>query len=287
MFAKRILLLSAVFLAVGFPVYSFAEGAPAGDVVASEKKVPKVVVSEGIEEEFEDGDYYEENEEEIYSDPADPYEKWNRKIFSFNETVDEMFLEPIARGYREYIPKWGRDRVSNFVDNLWEPVSFVNNVAQGDVEGSFRNFWRFTINSTVGIGGLFDVASQAGLEPEREDFGQTMGYYGVDGGAYIVIPFLGPSNTRDAVGTVVDAFTNPASYASAGATAGYQAMKIISNREELLDITDEIDKNSFDPYATIKSGYTQHRKKAIRDGEIAEGLDSMEPSAGSGFSLFE
>lgn len=197
----------------------------------------------------------------------DPYEDFNRGVFSFNETIDEMFLEPVARGYRALVPKWGRERIGSAVSNATSPVVFLNNTLQGDVEGMFTTFWRFFINTTFGIGGIFDVASEAGLEKRSEDFGQTLGYHGAESGSYIVLPFFGPSTSRDAVGLVVDTLTNPITYLDPTISISYRATDIVDTRERLLDITDEIEQTSFDPYATIRSAYIQRRAAQIRNEE--------------------
>ncbi len=198
---------------------------------------------------------------------ADPIQAINRTVHKFNDTIDGLLLAPISRGYRATVPEWGRNKVSNAVSNISSPVTFLNNILQGDVEGAFTTFWRFTLNSTIGIGGIFDIASEAGLKKRQEDFGQTLGVYGIGSGPYIVIPILGPSNGRDLIGKTVDSFTNPFNYLTVGTVIGIQATEIVSKREKLLDYTDDVAKNSFDPYSTIKSAYIQYRQDAIVNGK--------------------
>lgn len=203
-------------------------------------------------------------EAEINHDPLEPV---NRGIFRFNDVLDDAVIKPVARGYRDIVPEQGREMISNATSNLSSPVTFANNALQGDIGGALATFWRFVINSTVGIGGVFDVAKQVGLEAKgREDFGQTLGTYGAEnGGSYIVLPILGPSNARDAVGLVVDTLTNPFNYLGMWPVTGWHTVDAINKREELLDVTDEIDRTSLDPYATTRSAYIQHRNGEIKN----------------------
>ena len=130
----------------------------------------------------------------------DPYEDFNRSMLGFNLAVDEAILEPVSKGYTAVTPRWGRDRVSDFFVNLGEPVTFVNNILQGEGERALQSGFRFTVNSTLGLAGLFDIARMRGLEQSQEDFGQTLAVWGVDSGPYIVMPLLGSTNPRDLVG---------------------------------------------------------------------------------------
>ncbi|MGO3454995.1 MAG: MlaA family lipoprotein [Marinomonadaceae bacterium] len=140
------------------------------------------------------------------TDPADPWEGFNRSMFSFNDTVDAYFLKPIAKGYKSVTPTVVQSGVSNFFSNLGEISNITNNGLQAKKNGFVASTWRFLINSTVGVFGLFDVASSLGIRKYDEDFGQTLGYWGVSSGPYLVLPFLGPSTLRDAGGTAVDYF---------------------------------------------------------------------------------
>jgi phospholipid-binding lipoprotein MlaA len=196
----------------------------------------------------------------------DPYEEINRDIYDFNESVDEIFLEPIARGYKKVVPEWGRDRVGNFMNNITEPVTFFNSLLQGDIDHSLVTFWRFVLNTTIGLGGIYDQAQYAGLERRPEDFGQTLATSGdAKTGDYIVIPLLGPSSSRDAFGLVVDSLTNPFNYVGGGLTYTRNGLNIVHGRSESLELTDEIDRTSFDPYAAIKSAYSQHRQGMVEN----------------------
>jgi len=197
----------------------------------------------------------------------DPMESMNRGIFKFNEVVDNILLKPVAKGYRGITTPYIRDRIGGIANNLGEPVTVANALLQGDVNRSFISFWRFLINSTVGIGGMFDVASTAGLSYRVEDFGQTLAVWGAGSGPYIVLPIFGPSNARDTVGMVVDYFTDPFHYAMEDDTDEfyYGAAKGIVKRERLLDPIDDIYESSLDPYTSFRSIYTQQRESEIKN----------------------
>ena len=140
------------------------------------------------------------NEAEI----NDPLESMNRATFAVNDALDTVIMEPVARGYRAVAPEPARKGVRNFLRNLRSPVNIANQLLQGDLEGAGNDLTRFAVNSLVGVGGLFDVAGSEGYEYEREDFGQTLGKWGVDSGPYLVLPLLGPSSFRDATGLAID-----------------------------------------------------------------------------------
>jgi len=210
-----------------------------------------------------DDDEYNYAYESIY----DPYEDTNRAIYDFNKTLDTYFLAPIVYGYRAVVPELGRQGISNIFDNISEPVTFFNAILQGDAEYAATTFWRFTINSTLGAAGIMDVASAAGMEERTEDFGQTLGVYGVKPGAYIMLPFFGPSNVRDAGGRAVDAVSNPLIYGIDDEVyLVYKAMDIVNGRDATLDLTIEIERTSLDPYAALRSLYMQNRGDRIRNG---------------------
>lgn len=203
-------------------------------------------------------------------DVYDPFENVNRATFAFNDALDKAVAEPIARGYRAVTPEPVRTGLRNFLRNLRSPVNIGNQVLQGDVQGASSDILRVMINTTFGMGGLIDVAGHAGLEYEREDFGQTMAVWGFEDGAYMVLPLFGPSTVRDATGTLVDTLADPLrlylhntdqdewNYARLGATA-------LSKREELLDVLEDLRKNSFDYYAALRSSYVQRRKALVND----------------------
>lgn len=210
---------------------------------------------------------YEDKNVEIY----DPIESVNRAIYEFNDFLDMVLFKPIAKGYRFIVPKPARKGLHNALKNLNEPVTLLNSVLQGDMENSATSFWRFTINSTLGVAGLFDVAKHGGLPRRTEDFGQTAGVYGAGPGAYLMLPILGPSNGRDLFGRVVDGFTDPFNYAlHEDAALGRALLTGLDAREGTLDLLDEINRTSLDPYAAIRSLYTQRRADEIRNGKLAK-----------------
>lgn len=199
----------------------------------------------------------------------DPLEPVNRGIFKFNEVFDTFIMRPVAKSYIFVVPEYGRQRVTNVVNNLGEPVNMLNGFLQGNPERGFTAMWRFILNSTLGIGGIFDFAGyNAGLTHKEEDFGQTMGFYGVGNGPYIVLPFLGPSSGRDAVGRVVDVFSNPFNYVESDEFVyGRIVVTAVDARARSMEVLDEIYRNSVDPYATIRSAYAQRRAALIRNNE--------------------
>lgn len=197
----------------------------------------------------------------------DPLESINRGIFKFNEVVDNIVLKPVAFGYRGITTPYIRDRIQGVAMTMGEPVTVVNALLQGDVDRSFTAFWRFLINGTVGLGGMFDVASTAGLSYRSEDFGQTLAVWGVGSGPYIVLPILGPSNLRDSVGLIADYYTDPFHYMMEDNTDEffYAAAKGIVRRERLLDPIDDVYASSLDPYSSFRSIYTQQRDAEIKN----------------------
>lgn len=198
---------------------------------------------------------------------ADPLEGYNRGMFRVNEALDTVLIRPVASGYRYITPDQIRSRIGNISDNLYEPVSMINAFLQGDFTQGMTNFWRFVINSTIGLGGMHDVAATAGLAPRREDFGQTLAVWGVGSGSYIVLPILGPSNLRDTGGKLADWFTNPVIYAvdDTNTSIWMAAGQGLIARERLLDPIDDIYSSSLDPYASFRSIYEQHREAEIKN----------------------
>ncbi len=202
----------------------------------------------------------------------DPYEDFNRAMFSFNQELDRVILRPLAEGYRFVVPEPARDIVKNFLDNLRTPVVLANDLLQGKLGRAGITTTRFLFNSTFGIGGLMDIAGQLGMEGHVEDFGQTLGVWGLGEGPYLVLPFLGPAPPRDATGLVVDRFFDPVTYSDIGLayTFGRTATRVVDTRARNIETLDEIEETSIDYYATVRSLYRQRRKDEIRDGEIGE-----------------
>lgn len=196
----------------------------------------------------------------------DPLEPLNRQVFAFNEVVDRFVLKPVAQGYRYIVPEFGRKAVRNAVRNYWEPLTMTNSLLQLDDERFFTAMWRFILNTTFGFLGTYDFAGEyAGLPHRSEDFGQTLGVWSNNAdSAYLVLPILGPSTTRDAFGRLVDIALDPFTYAlKAEELIAIAATDGLATREALLDPLDEIYRTSFDPYVTIRSAYKQRRSAQI------------------------
>lgn len=200
----------------------------------------------------------------------DPIEPFNRAIFQFNYLVDGVLIKPITEGYEALMPEKGQIMVSNLVDNLGEPVVFANSVVQADDTNSFTSLWRFIINSTVGIGGLLDPASEIGLKERATGFGDTLAVYGADAGPYIVLPLLGPSNLRDTIGRIGDIFADPITYANDPIRYSVSGIRTIDKRHRNTNLLFDIYNKSIDPYATMRSMYSQYREK-----EIKKAIDSQ------------
>ncbi len=198
----------------------------------------------------------------------DPFEPVNRGIFVFNQAIDEMFLKPVARIYIAAVPEGGRAAITNFINNLKSPVTLANDLLQGDLDRAQTTIARFTVNTIVGFGGIADVAADLGTPGHSEDFGQTAATYGVGSGPYLMLPFLGPSNVRDALGRVVDTFLDPLDYtldrSESLARAGAEG---VDQRARFLDVSEALEKTSIDYYASIRSVFTQNRAYEIRNGE--------------------
>jgi phospholipid-binding lipoprotein MlaA len=202
--------------------------------------------------------------QEVY----DPLEPMNRAIFRFNDTVDRAVLEPVARGYRYVTPEPVRGSVRNFLGNLRSPVIFANDLLQGEGERAGVTLSRFMINTSLGLAGLFDVAGPLGYQQHEEDFGQTLGSYGLKPGAYLMLPFLGPSNVRDAGGRVGDYFIDPFNSCCIGTTERYARFGTgtVSDREQAIEVVDDLRRNTLDMYSTVRSAYSQRRAAQIRNG---------------------
>jgi len=201
---------------------------------------------------------------EDYNNDSDPLSPLNHTVFEFNRIVDGAVLRPVTVVYRGITPDKGEEMVSNAVENIYMPVTFFNSVLQADPRNVFASFWTFTLNSSVGMAGVFDVASEAGLKYRAADFGQTLAIYGAEPGPYLVLPIIGPSNMRDGIGRVADAFMNPFNYIDGGFSIAMWTVTAIDKRSQNMKLIDDIYATSLDPYSTFKSGYTQHRAADIR-----------------------
>ena len=198
----------------------------------------------------------------------DPYEKFNRSMFNVNDAVDRNALKPAATAYKAVLPSFVQTGVNNFFSNLSDLWSSANNVMQGKGERGLSDFTRVLINSTFGLGGVLDLASDAGLAKHNEDFGQTLGYWGVPSGPYIMLPILGPSTLRDTAGLPVDIAADPWGYGiSSRARNIGTVVRVVDQRAVLLDATNLLEEAALDRYEFIRDGYLQQRKSRVFDGE--------------------
>lgn len=201
---------------------------------------------------------------------ADPWERVNRSTYAFNDALDRAVLKPVAKGYRRYVPQPFRTSVSNFLSNLAYPTTIVNDLLQLKLMDAVSDTTRLVLNTTFGLGGLFDPASRAGLRRNNEDFGQTLGAWGVPAGPYLVIPFLGPSTLRDAPSLYADYLTDTRHYiADNSIDFAFVGLSIVDRRASLIPLEAALE-GAFDPYALIRNAYLDRREYQVRDGEVAE-----------------
>lgn len=204
----------------------------------------------------------------------DPFERINRVTFGFNQGVDKVLLKPTAKVYSTILPLPVRHSVTNVLANVRSPVVLVNELFQTKFKRATQTLARLIVNTTIGIGGIFDPATGLGLRASNEDFGQTLGHYGVRAGPYVVVPFLGPSSPRDGVGRIADLFLDPTTYLlSLELNASLTAADIVDSRSRSTKILDQLESTSLDYYATIRSAYQQRREYDIRDGQTDEFKD--------------
>jgi phospholipid-binding lipoprotein MlaA len=209
-------------------------------------------------------------------DPRDPLERVNRVTYRFNDAVDHAVLRPIALGYRKITPRPVRTSVSNFIDNLSYPTTIVNDLLQLKFKPFVQDTGRLVVNTTVGIGGLFDPASRIGLQKNDEDLGLTFGHWGAGPGPYLVIPLLGPSDVRDGLGRVGDIFTDPRHYIRNGWVSwGLWGMQVVDTRSRLLD-SEKVLEGAYDKYAFLRNAYLQRRQYLITGGENSQQQQQQE-----------
>ena len=200
-------------------------------------------------------------------DPGDPYESINRGVYRFNDGLDRVVMQPTARAYRAVVPSFVRMSIGNVLSNVGDVRNVVNKTLQGEFHAAYADVGRVLMNSTLGLGGLFDIASAAGVEKHNEDFGQTLGVWGVNSGSFIVLPLLGPTSTRDALGRVVDYATDPLTYAGGGVAA--RGTEAIDTRSQLLEATAIFKGSALDEYLFMRDAYLQRRSALVRDGRPA------------------
>jgi phospholipid-binding lipoprotein MlaA len=208
-------------------------------------------------------------------DPRDPWERMNRTTYKFNDKVDKAVLRPVARGYEKVTPHFVRTGVSNFFDNLNYPVVIVNDLLQAKFILAGRDTGRLLMNTTLGIGGLLDPASSAGLNKTSNDFGLTLHRWGAGKGPYFVIPFLGPSDVRDGLGRIPDSFGNPASYITHywEVHYGLWGLNLLDTRYRLLPLDGPLD-SAYDPYLFMKNAYLQRRDFQENGGQGSPNTES-------------
>lgn len=202
------------------------------------------------------------------SNPADPLEVYNRHMFEFNERLDQYVLRPVAEGYVKVVPEPVRDCVGNVFRNLGDLGNAVNNLLQGKFFEASSDLCRVAINSTIGLLGCFDVATRVGLVRSNEDFGQTLGRWGVGPGPYFVLPLFGPSTIRDTFGRAADAYGDPLTYLDSTRVAlSAQTLRVIDTRANLLQATRVLEGAALDKYQFVRDGYLQRRRNLIYDGD--------------------
>lgn len=198
----------------------------------------------------------------------DPLEPVNRVIFNINDTLDRIVVRPVAQAYVDVVPRLVRTGVSNVFGNLSDAFSAVNNLLQGKKEPFGSDLARVMVNSTFGLGGIFDIASEANIEKYNEDFGQTLGWWGVGAGPYLVLPLLGPSNLRDATGLVAHGLLDPVNRVTPSVNQ-YELIgaRALDGRAGLLGTDNLIQGAALDKYTFIRSAYTQRRRSLVYDGK--------------------
>lgn len=215
------------------------------------------------------------------TDPQDPYESWNRKVYSFNDAVDKAVLKPVTKGYVSVTPRPVQEGVSRFFDNVGLIDTTVNAALQGKPAQTRDSFLRFMVNSVFGIAGIFDVAQHIGLpKTQPEDFGQTLATWGVDQSSYLMLPFLGPSSTRDVWRWPVQYVASPSTYYENWApTIVQSSFYVVDARARLLEQEEQILGATIDPYVALREAYLSYRLQQVHDGQVPRErtLNSLTP----------
>ncbi len=202
------------------------------------------------------------------ANPADPWESSNRAVYEFNDTIDKAVLKPVAEAYAYVTPQPVRSCINNIFLNLGEVWSFINSSLQGRHEDALNTMGRFLLNSTMGIGGCFDLASMNGAKRIPNDFGVTLGVWGVTTGPYMVLPLIGSTTLRDGTGKIPDVYFNQYGYGqlvhNVELRNSIYGFEIVERREALLTVSDMVDRTALDPYSFIRDAYLQRRKAQVR-----------------------
>ncbi len=202
------------------------------------------------------------------SDPRDPYENLNRKVFVVNQVFDQVLLKPVAKGYSNYAPDFIQTTIGNFFGNLADVWTAVNNFLQGKPREGIQDTGRVAVNTVFGIAGLADVATKLGFPKHQEDFGQTLGVWGVKPGPYVMLPLFGPSTMRDAVAKPLDLYADPVNLSTrADVEYSLRAMRLVDDRARLLPTTDMIEKVALDPYQFVRDAHFQQREARVNDSK--------------------
>jgi len=200
------------------------------------------------------------------ANPRDPYEKFNRQMFAFNDAIDRVALKPAASAYKDVLPTFVQTGISNFFGNLSDLWSGANNLMQGKGAAGLSDLTRFSLNSTFGLAGLLDIGSEAGLPKHNEDFGQTLGAWGVASGPYLMLPLLGPSTVRDAAVIPVDFAADPWAYKQPVGWRNFgTAVRAVDQRAAVLDASNLMEEAALDRYEFIRDGFLQRRQSRITD----------------------
>jgi len=209
-------------------------------------------------------------------DPRDPFERFNRSAFAFNDALDRAVAKPVAKAYKKVTPRIVRTGVSNALSNLNTVSTVINDVLQGKLHQAGQDSGRFLLNSTLGLGGLFDPASAAGFANNDEDFGQTLGKWGVKPGPYLMLPFLGPTNVRDGLARIPDQYTYPVNYLEDDSTRYIiRAVDLLDLRAGLLDLDAQLER-SYDRYAFVRNAWMQRREFLVKDGNVDDQSAELE-----------
>jgi phospholipid-binding lipoprotein MlaA len=210
----------------------------------------------------------------------DPWENWNRKVFAFNEDLDTAVLKPVATAYSNVVPQPVRRGVDNFFGNFADAWSAINNLLQGKIALGLQDVMRFGTNTVFGLFGVMDVASEMGIDHQYEDFGQTLGTWGVGAGAYVVWPLLGPSTVRESLALPLDRGASPALVFQDGVSKySISALQIVNSRANLLGASKVLDDIALDKYTFVRDAYLQRRRSLTFDGDDVQQGEPTEPAA--------
>ncbi len=202
------------------------------------------------------------------SDPRDPYENFNRKVFVVNQVFDQVLLKPVSKGYANYAPNFIQTTIGNFFGNLADVWTAVNNFLQGKPRQGIQDTGRVAVNTVFGVAGLADVATKLGFPKHQEDFGQTLGVWGVKPGPYVMLPVFGPSTMRDALAKPLDLYADPVNLSTrTDVEYSLRAIRLVDDRARLLPTTDMIEKVALDPYQFVRDAHFQQREAKVNDAK--------------------